>query len=131
MIGKYLLVINTGSTTTKCSIYFINSATELDLFSANTIEHPDDLFNRFPSISDQIDYREKLVRSFFDVTLPVGADVLAVGALGGMLPPVPSGLISLNRELSDFSLKTPVYEHASNLGATLAFRIASTMKAFP
>ena len=131
VIGKYLLVINTGSTTTKCSIYLVNDNTQLELCSSETIEHPDNLFSRFPTISDQIDYREKLVKSFFTNSLPSGAVVLAAGALGGMLPPVPSGVIELNQELSDFSLNTPVYEHASNLGAPLAFRIASSMKALP
>ena len=131
MIGECLLVINTGSTTTKCSIHLVNDNTQLDLFSSKTIEHPDNLFSRFPTISDQIDYREKLVNDYFSKALPESAVVLAVGALGGMLPPVPSGVITLNRELSDFSLHTPVYEHASNLGAPLVFRVASSMKALP
>lgn len=129
MSGDYILVINTGSTTTKCSIFSIDSSKELNLFSGKTIEHPDDLFSRFPGISAQVDYREELVRDYFNTSLPEDARVLAVGALGGMLPPVPSGLISLNEELAEFSLNTPVYHHASNLGAPLAYRIASSMNA--
>ena len=129
MSGDFLLVINTGSTTTKCSIYSITNDNELDIFCSETIEHPDDLFNRFPGISAQVDYREELVREYFEKNLPQDATVLAVGALGGMLPPVPSGLIVLNSELADFSLNTPVYHHASNLGAPLAFRVASSMNA--
>jgi len=41
-----------------------------------------------------------------------------------MLTPVPSGAIKVNEELVKFSLYTPVYQHASNLGAPLAYRIA-------
>ncbi len=129
MSGEFILVINTGSTTTKCSIYSITNYKELNLFCNETIEHPDDMFSRFPGISAQVDYREELVREYFKRNLPADATVLAVGALGGMLPPVPSGLIVLNSELADFSLNTPFYHHASNLGAPLAFRVASSMNA--
>ncbi len=100
----------------------------MGLFHNKTIEHPDDLYSKYSTISDQIDYRENLVNEYFENSLPADAVVSAVGALGGMLPPVPSGLIILNKELADFSLKTPVYHHASNLGAPLAFRVASSMK---
>ncbi|PIE51968.1 butyrate kinase [Candidatus Fermentibacteria bacterium] len=126
---RFLLVLNTGSTTTKCSIYRITSAGELDHYNSKTIEHPDDLYARYSTISGQIDYREELTREYFQNNLPAGAVVAAVGALGGMLPPVPSGLISVNQELADFSLNTPVYHHASNLGAPIAFRIAALMNA--
>ncbi len=129
MSREYILVINTGSTTTKCSVFSIDGNKELNLFCEETIEHPDDLFSRFPGISAQVDYREELVRDYFNKSLPENATVLAIGALGGMLPPVPSGLIKLNKELADFSLNTPVYHHASNLGAPLAYRIASSMNA--
>ena len=129
MNREYLLVINTGSTTTKCSIHSVLPGGGLNLFHSRTIEHPDDLYSRYSTISGQIDYREELTREYFQDNLPSGALVSAVGALGGMLPAVPSGLIALNEELADFSLNTPVYHHASNLGAPLAFRIASLMNA--
>lgn len=128
MPRNYLLVINTGSTTTKCSIYAV-SAGELALHTENTIEHPDDLFRRYSGIPGQVDYREELVREYFQKNLPADAKVLAVGALGGMLPPVPSGIIALNGELAEYSLSTPVYHHASNLGAPIAYRIGKLMNA--
>jgi butyrate kinase len=125
--GQLILVINTGSTTTKCSIFSSEDNGEIEAVSCKTIEHPDDMIHRFPKVSDQVDYREKLVRDFFEHNIPADTSPSAVGALGGMLPPVPSGLIGLNKNLADFSLNTPVYQHASNLGAPLAFRIASTL----
>jgi len=125
---NYLLVINTGSTTTKCSIYSV-SGDEPALHTEKTIEHPDDLFRRYSGISGQVDYREEMVREYFKSNLPEDAKVLAVGALGGMLPPVPSGIIALNGELADYSLNTPVYHHASNLGAPIAYRIGKLMNA--
>lgn len=126
MTGELILVVNTGSTTTKCSIYSDTGALEPCHVTSRTIEHPDDMVHRFSSISAQVDYREQLVRDFFRECLPQGARVAGIGALGGMLPPVPSGVIALNGELADFSLNTPVYQHASNLGAPLSYRIAET-----
>ncbi len=126
MTGELILVINTGSTTTKCSIYSDVPGERSSLVCSKTIEHPDDMVHRFHCISAQVDHREKLVRAFFNESIPEGCPVAAVGALGGMLPPVPSGVIRLNEELADFSLNTPVYQHASNLGAPLSFRIAGT-----
>lgn len=126
MTGQLILVVNTGSTTTKCSVYRDENGDWPVRVCSGTIEHPDDMVHRFSRISHQVDYREELVREYFAGSLPKGGTVAAVGALGGMLPPVPSGVIRLNRELADFSLNTPVYQHASNLGAPLSFRVAET-----
>ena len=125
--GGLILVVNTGSTTTKCSIYRNTGGETPEQLVSTTIEHPDDMIHRFSSISSQVDYREVLVRAFFEGSLPPGEPVAAVGALGGMLPPVPSGVITLNTELAGFSLDTPVYQHASNLGAPLSHRIAGSL----
>lgn len=127
MNAPAVLVINTGSTTTKCSFHSLPGAGECCLLCGTTIEHPDDMVHRFGRISDQIDHREELVRAFVDANAPGGCEIAAVGALGGMLPPVPSGVITLNAGLASFSLDTPVYQHASNLGAPLAFRIAESL----
>lgn len=127
MNGELILVLNTGSTTTKCSIYHIENNKNVEVLCGRTIEHPDDMVHSFPGISAQVDYREKFVREYFESNIPEGAAVAAVGSLGGMLPPVPSGLIKVNSQLADFSLNTPVYQHASNLGAPLSFRLATTL----
>ncbi len=122
-----ILVINTGSTTTKCALFRCDSE-PTEPVQKTTIEHPDDMIHKFATISSQVDYREQLVREYVKNNLPENAEIKAVGAIGGMLPPVPSGVIALNKELADFSLNTPVYQHASNLGAPLAFRVADTFK---
>lgn len=125
MKDELILVINTGSTTTKCSVYRACPEDDPALLHSTVIEHPDDMVHRFARISDQVDHRAELVGKWFEEILPPSVPVAGVGALGGMLPPVPSGVIGLNRELADYSLHTPVYQHASNLGAPLAFRVAA------
>jgi butyrate kinase len=125
MQENLILVVNTGSTTTKCSLYRTAAGGLEEIFREN-IEHPDDMIHQFKRIADQADYREGLVRTLVEQNLPPGSKIAAVGAIGGMLPPVPSGVINLNRALADFSLNTPVYQHASNLGAPVAFRLAQS-----
>jgi len=61
--------MNTGSTTTKCSVYRDEGALEPCHVVSSTIEHPDDMVHRFSSISAQVDYREELVRRFFTENL--------------------------------------------------------------
>jgi butyrate kinase len=117
-----IFVVNTGSTSTKCSICQ-SEGDHLVETASDCIRHPDDLVHRFPTISDQLDHREELVRKFFDTHLK-DLKCCAIGAIGGMLPPVPSGVIEINEELAVFSHKTPVYQHASNLAAPLAYRLS-------
>jgi butyrate kinase len=127
MSNDLILVVNTGSTTTKCSFHKPGEDGLKEIFREN-IEHPDDMIHNFKKIADQVDYREGLVREVVNKNLPEGSKIAAIGAIGGMLPPVPSGVINLNQELADFSLNTPVYQHASNLGAPVAFRLAQSYK---
>jgi butyrate kinase len=117
-----IVVINTGSTSTKCSIYRGEGIGVVETVN-DCIRHSDDLVHRFPTIADQLDHREELVRKFLEQHLPDGK-CCAMGAIGGMLPPVPSGVIEINGELSYFSHKTPVYQHASNLAAPLIYRLS-------
>ncbi len=119
-----VLVVNTGSTSTKCALFFPADGGVAQL-AGQAFEHADDWLGGFAGIADQADEREALVRSFLDRSLPEGAGISAVGAIGGMLPPVPSGVIAVNRALADYSLHTPVYAHASNLAAPIARRIAA------
>ena len=124
MIKKTIIfTVKPGSITTKCALFELIGE-KMGQIYAETIEHPEAEIKRFPAISNQIDYREQLIRHFIDKYLPQGARIVACAGRGGMLTPVPSGAIKINEELVNFSLYTPVYQHASNLGAPLAYRIA-------
>ncbi len=88
------------------------------------IEHPEKEIAQFSTISEQINYRETIVHKFVDKYLPGDTNIIVCAGRGGMLTPVPSGAIKINEELINFSLHRPVYQHASNLGAPLAYSIA-------
>ena len=118
-----IFTVNPGSTSTKCALFYLRN-NRIEGITEETIKHPDNEINQFPNICEQIDYREKHVWSFIEKYLPKDTKIIACAGRGGMLTPVPSGAIKINEELVEFSLYTPVYQHASNLGAPLAYRIA-------
>ncbi|MBN1150249.1 butyrate kinase [candidate division WOR-3 bacterium] len=123
-----ILVVNTGSTTTKCSL-FKQNGDNVEVQTSAVMEHSDDLIHKYPNIAAQVDFREELIQNFVKGALPEKEKVNGIGAIGGMLPPVPSGVIELNETLADFSLNRPVYQHASNLAAPIAFRLSKFLKA--
>jgi butyrate kinase len=121
-----ILVINTGSTSTKCALYYLEGDTIL-LVTDESFSHPDSELKAFPDIPSQKAYREEFVRKFVDAALPGDTQLVASGAIGGMLPPVPSGVIVIDSELARYCLETPVYQHASNLAAPIAFDISHSL----
>ncbi len=121
-----ILTINPGATSTKCALYKIKNSSDIKLFSEKVIDHSDDDIMKFNKVADQIDYREEIVRNFIKTNIGENETITACAGRGGMLTPVPSGAIKVNHELVDFCLNDPVYHHASNLGAPLAFRIAKS-----
>jgi butyrate kinase len=118
MENKTILAINPGSTSTKIAIFL----GEKKLFGQN-ISHSAEELSPFPKIIDQHKFREKVILNFlkenkFDVT-----SLAAVVGRGGLLTPMASGTYLVNDEMVDF-LKHNKMEHASNLGALLAWDIA-------
>lgn len=118
-----ILTINPGTTTTRIGL-FRPEGNGLRAILEETVEHDETVIAGFPSIAAQLDYRAEHLQRFLDA-VPGGVRLAAVAGRGGMLSPVPAGVIAVNPALVDFALHTPVYHHASNLGAPLAHRIAS------
>ncbi|MEO0237902.1 MAG: butyrate kinase [candidate division WOR-3 bacterium] len=120
---EVIFSVNPGATTTKCSIYKIVEKGIKEIVSEN-IEHPTEEIKSFKDITSQVDYRYEKVKDFLNRNMKDDYKIVATAGRGGMLTPVPSGVIKINEELVHFSLYTPVYQHASNLGAPLAYRVA-------
>ena len=125
MQNKLIITVNPGATTTRCAIYETNNGAVAGI-AEEVIEHGDGELARFEAISNQLEYRYRLVFEF--VRQHINDDnrsaLVACAGRGGMLTPVPPGVIKVNDDLVRFSLETPVYAHASNLGAPLAHRLA-------
>jgi len=114
-----ILVINPGSTSTKIAVY----EDETPLFT-KSVEHGQRDLEKFAEIFDQYEMRkEVLVKALESENVPLRS-LTAVVARGGLLPPVQAGAYRVNDDMV-FQLKyRPQNEHASNLGAPIAYAIA-------
>jgi len=114
-----IFVINPGSTGTKLALFAGLKA----IFDVE-IEHRRKTIEAFVNVMDQADLRREVALDALaghDVDL---ADIDIFVGRGGLLRPVPSGAFRINkRMLSD--LKSARFgQHASNLGAVLAWELA-------
>lgn len=113
-----ILVINPGSTSTKVAVYEDNKQTEL--FS---VRHSIEELMKFQHVIDQFEFRYNLIiRTLEEKGIPL--DFAVVMGRGGMLPPVQSGVYGINGRMLEALRKAERGEHASNLGAFLADKIA-------
>lgn len=118
----YILAINPGSTSTKVAIY----ANETEQ-CRESLEHSAQELAKYEHIPAQHDMRKEAVLAFlrqhnFDVK-----SLAAVVGRGGLLPPVQSGAYRVNEMMIDRLRYRPVAEHASNLGAIIAYDIATPL----
>ncbi|MFV0496980.1 MAG: butyrate kinase [Candidatus Fimivivens sp.] len=117
-----VLVINPGSTSTKIAVY--EDAHEL--WSQSILHATEDLLN-YHRLFDQLIMRyEKMVDTITRHDIPI-TDLSAVVGRGGLLPPVKSGAYLVNHDMLVQLEDAPVLEHAANLGAPLAFRVAKQL----
>lgn len=119
-----VLTINPGTTTTRIGLFEATGGA-VRATEERTIEHDEATMAGFAGIADQLDFRAEEIRRFL-ASLPGEVRLAAVAGRGGMLSPVPAGAIAVSQALVDFALHTPLYHHASNLGAPLAYRLAGS-----
>ena len=119
MRTNLILAINPGSTSTKIAVF----ENEKNLFS-ETVEHDANLIKTFSSVFDQYEFRlaeilKILKKNNFDIS-----KLSAVIGRGGYIKPVKSGTYAVKQIMVN-DLKIARYgEHASNLGAIIAFEIS-------
>ena len=121
-LSTRILAINPGSTTTKVAVYQNKKVTFL-----KTFRHPADELNRFERVIDQLEYRKQLI---LDELRDSDVYVDLIGAVigrGGLLSPIPSGVYRVNEKMIKELREPHTREHASNLGALIAFDIAKIL----
>jgi butyrate kinase len=121
-----VLAINPGTTSTKIGI-FTRAGEEF----ARNIHHGDDEIERFRGrpMLDRLEYRaEKIEAALVDAGYcPKGKDAepwAAVAGRGGLLPPMECGTYLVDEAMLEELRRARRGEHASNLGAALARRLA-------
>ncbi|MCD6427519.1 MAG: butyrate kinase [Caldisericaceae bacterium] len=114
-----ILVINPGSTSTKLSIF--EDGKEI---VREKISHSKEELSRFERISDQFDFRKKIIEEFLKKHGFSIQDFDAIGARGGNTHPLESGVYRVNKKMTEDLLSLKYGAHASNLGGPLALSLA-------
>jgi butyrate kinase len=114
---KRILALNPGATSTKIAVF-----DDGEVFLKSSVEHQGASLDSFKCVIDQFQYRLDLILSALAADgLPLDS-LSAVVARGGLLKPLEGGTYAVNAQmLADLE---HAREHASNLGAILADRIA-------
>jgi butyrate kinase len=117
-----LLILNPGSTSTKLAVY----EEENPLFT-QTIAHSPEELARFGCVAEQYGFRRKVTIDCLSEH-GVSLDTLtAVVSRGGLLPPIEAGAYAINEDMVWQLKNHPRNEHASNVGAIIAFDIAAQL----
>lgn len=113
-----VLVVNTGSTSTKIAVY-----QDDEPIIEQTLSHSTEELARFGNVVEQLDWRRDIILNKL-ATENIAIDSLsAVIGRGGLLRPVKSGVYKVNQKMID-ELHHCTPQHASNLSAIIAASIA-------
>lgn len=114
-----LLVINPGSTSTKVAVYVNHTQQWVE-----SISHSQQELDKYKEIYDQLDFRTELVKHCCREHGENIESFDAVVGRGGLLPPVHAGAYEVNEYMLECLHYRPQNQHASNLGAPIAYEIA-------
>jgi butyrate kinase len=118
-----ILVINPGATSTKFAVY----DGEILAFK-KTIEHSVDDISVFAKVVDQYEYRLRLILQQLAVENIELSTLKAIVGRGGILKPLKGGTYGINQAMINDLREAARGEHASNLGAVMAYGLAETLK---
>jgi butyrate kinase len=114
-----ILVINPGSTSTKIAVYLNEEQQWIE-----SIDHTLDELKAYATIYDQLDMRKNLIHAALQKHDETLESFSAIVGRGGALPPVKTGAYEVNEKMVDTLKNHPVDQHASNLGAGIAYSLA-------
>ncbi|MFO7887112.1 MAG: butyrate kinase [Eubacteriales bacterium] len=113
------LVINPGSTSTKIGIF-----ENLELIYEKTLRHSQKDLGNFKNIIEQLEFRKKIIEEAIKENGLEKKDLDAVVGRGGVLKPMEGGTYKINNIMLEDLREAKMGEHASNLGALLAYQIS-------
>ncbi len=118
-MGAKLFIINPGSTSTKVALF-----DDEKIIFERTVRHDVSEIKSFPSVMAQFEYRIETINIIIQENNINPAEIDAFVGRGGLLRPLAGGTYSVNSKMLE-DLKSSKYgEHASNLGAIIAFDLA-------
>ena len=113
-----VLVINTGSTSTKIAVY-----QDDEPIIEQTLAHSTEELAHFGNVVEQLDWRRDIILNKLAAENIAIDSLSAVIGRGGLLRPVKSGVYKVNQKMID-ELHCCSPQHASNLSAIIAASIA-------
>lgn len=118
-----LLILNPGSTSTKLGVF----DGESPVFT-ESIPHTHEELSPFDRVADQYAFRRDLVLSCLREREIALESLTAIISRGGLLPPIQAGAYEVNEDMVWQLKHRPQNEHASNLGAMIAYDIARNLR---
>ncbi|HNY38579.1 MAG TPA: butyrate kinase, partial [Petrotogaceae bacterium] len=118
-----ILVINPGSTSTKLAIY----EDENEVLN-QTVRHSAAELSGFEKITDQYKFRKGVIESFLSMNGYPANSFSAIIGRGGLLRPIEGGVYEVNESMLLDLKAAKNGEHASNLGALIAYELAKTVQ---
>lgn len=118
-MGKLILAINPGSTSTKISVYEDTK----EVFT-KTLRHSNEELAPYKNVIDQLDFRKETIKAALkENNIDINSLAIIVGR-GGLVKPIPSGVYEVNQAMIEDIRTGRNGEHASNLGAIIANELA-------
>lgn len=117
-----ILSINPGSTSTKIAVY----ENDREILRS-TVNHNAEELAQYKAMVDQLPMRLDAITACLGKDNFALAGLSAVAGRGGKLPPLKRGAYKVTREMVDFLTYRPIDDHASNLGAIIAYSIAEPL----
>ena len=113
-----ILTINPGSTSTKVALFH-----DMEQVQTVKVSHSAEEIARFESVADQLDWRLEIILEALKNDGIKLEELDAVIGRGGLMRPIEGGVYRVG-ETMIADLSAPKRQHASNLGALIARRIA-------
>jgi len=113
-----LLILNPGSTSTKLAVFDGENA----VFTESITHTPEELAP-FDCVADQYAFRRDLVLAHLKQHEIPMESLTAIISRGGLLPPIQAGAYTVNEDMVWQLRNRPRNEHASNVGAMIAYDI--------
>jgi butyrate kinase len=122
MEKRLILAINPGSTSTKFSLF-----EEENLVFEKTLRHTTGELAGYEKITDQFNFRKKLILNELFERGTVLGDIIAIVGRGGLVKPIESGIYKVNKKMKDDLIAGVSGSHACNLGGLIADDIAASL----
>jgi butyrate kinase len=120
-MDQKILVINTGSSSTKVALFLGNT-----LQWKEEVSHPAEDLSTLTTIQDEYAYRLGVLKAWLEQKGLDLSTLDAIGCIGGILKPMEGGVYKLNKTLVEDILEGRTEaRHASNLSALIGYELST------